>query len=538
MNMLETRWRAAHCACLALIALLATSAWSQNTPDTAASSASSATSAADFGVVVAPQDEPRRKHRRHQHHDRELVSMGHDVQLAAGQQANTVVAIFGSASSDGEVERDVVSIMGNTRVTGPIGGNAVAVLGNTYVNSKVDEQVVAVLGDVELGPLADVEGQVIAVGGKVIRDPAAIVRGGVQDVSWGVTANNFAWLRPWIDQCLLYGRPLAIGPGLTWAWVIALLSLLSYVLTAWLAPRSVERCVTTLEQNPGPSLLAALLGAVLTPVLLFLLVVTVIGLLALPFVGLALLTIGMFGKLVMLAWLGRRATRASAASALGHMATVTLIGGVLVTLLYLVPVVGFIVYKLLGFVGFGVVLYAVLLHFKRKRAAIDGNVGGSTLSDDSQADSRLADGMSPPNHAARAEVNEMNADTLSILPRATFWVRMGALLLDVLLVGFVLGLIDRHGQMSLLALAIYGALMWKYKGTTIGGLVFHLQVVRVDGRALDWSTVIVRALSCFLSLLPAGLGFIWIAIDNEQQAWHDKIAGTVVVRTPKSESLV
>jgi uncharacterized RDD family membrane protein YckC len=69
-------------------------------------------------------------------------------------------------------------------------------------------------------------------------------------------------------------------------------------------------------------------------------------------------------------------------------------------------------------------------------------------------------------------------------------------------------------------------------------MVFHLHVVRVDGRTLDWPTVIVRALSCFLSLLPAGLGFIWIGIDDGKQAWHDKIAGTVVVRTPKGVSLV
>ena len=76
------------------------------------------------------------------------------------------------------------------------------------------------------------------------------------------------------------------------------------------------------------------------------------------------------------------------------------------------------------------------------------------------------------------------------------------------------------------------------KGATIGGIVFDLQVVRVDGRPLDWATAIVRALSCFLSLFIFGLGFIWIAVDHERQAWHDKIAGTVVVRLPKGVSLV
>jgi uncharacterized RDD family membrane protein YckC len=35
-----------------------------------------------------------------------------------------------------------------------------------------------------------------------------------------------------------------------------------------------------------------------------------------------------------------------------------------------------------------------------------------------------------------------------------------------------------------------------------------------------------------------GLGFFWIAFDEGNQAWHDKIAGTVVVRVPKGVPLV
>jgi uncharacterized RDD family membrane protein YckC len=48
----------------------------------------------------------------------------------------------------------------------------------------------------------------------------------------------------------------------------------------------------------------------------------------------------------------------------------------------------------------------------------------------------------------------------------------------------------------------------------------------------------VRALSCFLSMVVVGLGFFWIAFDQNHQAWHDKIAGTVVVRVPKGVPLV
>ena len=124
------------------------------------------------------------------------------------------------------------------------------------------------------------------------------------------------------------------------------------------------------------------------------------------------------------------------------------------------------------------------------------------------------------------------------LPRAGFWVRMGALLLDVLLVGFATSVLHPLFHLHLLVLAIYGAVMWKLRGTTIGGIVFDLRVVRLDGRPMDWETAIIRALSCFLSLAVAGLGFFWIAFDDAHQAWHDKIAGTVVVRVPKGVPLV
>jgi uncharacterized RDD family membrane protein YckC len=115
---------------------------------------------------------------------------------------------------------------------------------------------------------------------------------------------------------------------------------------------------------------------------------------------------------------------------------------------------------------------------------------------------------------------------------------MGALLLDVVLVGFLMSVLHHEYNLELVVLAAYGAVMWKTRGSTIGGSVFDLRVVRLDGRPIDWETAIIRALSCFLSMAVAGLGFIWIAFDSNNQAWHDKIAGTVVVRVAKGVPLV
>jgi uncharacterized RDD family membrane protein YckC len=130
-----------------------------------------------------------------------------------------------------------------------------------------------------------------------------------------------------------------------------------------------------------------------------------------------------------------------------------------------------------------------------------------------------------------------SADALS-LPRAGFWIRILALLIDTIIVGVVFNVLDHHTRLQLVALAAYGAIMWKLKGTTVGGIVCNLKIVRTDGREIDWSTAVVRALGCFLSLVVCGLGFIWIAFDPGRQAWHDKIAGTAVVRVPQGVSLL
>jgi uncharacterized RDD family membrane protein YckC len=88
------------------------------------------------------------------------------------------------------------------------------------------------------------------------------------------------------------------------------------------------------------------------------------------------------------------------------------------------------------------------------------------------------------------------------------------------------------------ALTAYSAVMWKTKGTTIGGVICGLKVVRLDDRPLDWGVALVRALTAFLSLFVAGLGFIWVAFDDEKQSWHDKVAGTTIVKVPKGASLL
>jgi uncharacterized RDD family membrane protein YckC len=509
-------------------------------------------------------DSDQSEHVEHHHHrirlhhehqdgdDNNIFSVGSDSVLAAGKHADSVVAILGAAISDGDAD-SVVSILGSTHVTGTLTDSAVAVLGNVYVDSKIDGDAVAVLGNIELGPHAEIGGDVVAVGGKLQRDPSAILHGEAQTVLGG-DFGGFDWIRPWIRHCLFLGRPLALVPGIGWAWTLALSFLALYVLLAFLFRSGMNQCVQTFESYPGHCIIAALIAALVSPIIITLLCITVIGIAAVPFVVAALFFGGLFGKAVLLAWIGGRFIGRPQPESPGHAALAVLLGGIVVLALYLVPVLGFIVYKLLGLLGFGAVVYTLLQSLRARRAATadaaaaaDLGVAAGLSSAASAGTGAGADSPPPPSAASTAAPASAPASAESVavaaaraasLPRAGFWLRIVALLLDALVVGIVVHIFHHKADVELLLLAIYGAVMWKLRGATVGGIVFDMQVVRLDGREIDWVTSFVRALSCFLSLAPAGLGFVWIAFDSEKQAWHDKIAGTVVVRTRKRLSPV
>jgi uncharacterized RDD family membrane protein YckC len=511
-------------------------------------------------------DRPARHHHHRDYHDREVVNLGHDSYLGPDEVAESVVSIFGSSNSEGDAG-DVVSVFGNTRVTGPVGETAVAVFGNVYVDSHVDGDVVSVFGGVELGPHAEVDGNVVTVMGKLVRSPEAKVHGGTEHVFSGF-GGDFDWLNTWFRECVLKGRLLAFAPGLGWVWGIAFVALAFYMLLAQIFQSGVRECARTLETNTGHAVLAALVAILLTPVLFVLLAITVIGIAAIPFVGFALLCMSVFGKVVILYWLGTRVMgQRAAASGVPAMVPV-FVGGLIAMLLYVVPVLGFLIFKLLGFFGFGAVVYTLLLKQRaRQSARADryhapppgpgtgpgvGTAAGFTAAAAAAASATAApaDAPQPPGSgegaataAARAPSDPQASQALlSSLPRVGFLPRMVALLIDVVLIGMFIHFTEAifwhhdEGSALFLPLAIYGALMWKLRGTTVGGIVMDHRVVRLDGRPIEWETAIVRALSCFLSALAVGLGFIWIAIDDDHQAWHDKIAGTVVVKVPKQLS--
>jgi len=74
-------------------------------------------------------------------------------------------------------------------------------------------------------------------------------------------------------------------------------------------------------------------------------------------------------------------------------------------------------------------------------------------------------------------------------------------------------------------------LFWIYKSATPGKMAVGAKIVDAKtGGKPSKGQMIGRYFSYYLSMIPLFLGYFWIAWDPKKQAWHDKLAGTVVIR--------
>jgi uncharacterized RDD family membrane protein YckC len=132
---------------------------------------------------------------------------------------------------------------------------------------------------------------------------------------------------------------------------------------------------------------------------------------------------------------------------------------------------------------------------------------------------------------------------------AGFWRRTGAALIDTVLICIVLLplLTAIYGWaywesteivqgpadflLSWVAPAVAVLMFWIVKQATPGKMAVSTRIVDAKtGNNPTTSQLVIRYLGYYLSMIPLFLGIIWVAFDRRKQGWHDKLAGTVVVR--------
>jgi len=112
--------------------------------------------------------------------------------------------------------------------------------------------------------------------------------------------------------------------------------------------------------------------------------------------------------------------------------------------------------------------------------------------------------------------------------------RFVAFLIDAILLGIIGAIVGQSSDsqaISILIGAAYYIYFWvKQEGQTLGKKAMKIKVVRADGKPMDWMTGGLRYIGYIVSGIPLLLGYIWILFDGKKQGWHDKIAGTYVVK--------
>jgi uncharacterized RDD family membrane protein YckC len=515
------------------------------TPEAPLHEIGASTSTAAPAATPTPTSEPT----PYRHHDKD-------------DEGRDRVAVTGSVyvAADETIPGNAVAVMGPVTVDGTVEGNAVAVMGSNTINGTVEGNAVVVLGTLHLGPNSKIEGNAVTVGGKIDRAPGSIVNGGIVEQGHGLDFSDNSGAMSWWNHGLRMGRPVAFGPNLNFLWLLNICLIALYVLLTVAFPNGIRKCGDTLVNRPGLTFLTGILAILALPVVFILLLITVVGIpVAVIVLPLSILAALLFGRAAINSLVGRSILGKDA-----HPALAVVVGSLVMLALYLVPLVGLLLFAFVAFLGFASALATL---FTSTRAALPPPpppvaVPGAPVApaapmvppviavplaaaapESAPAPQEAAPVTPPPQAPAPAAVLVSPAAASSVahvseaaLPRAGFWLRMVALLIDFLLIGILTQMRSPH--VVFILLAAYGAVLWKIKGATIGGIIFGMKVVRSDGRPMEWTTALVRALACFFSLLVAGFGFIWIAFDKEKQGWHDKIAGTVVVRLPKGISLV
>jgi uncharacterized RDD family membrane protein YckC len=456
--------------------------------------------AADSSDAPADSDDapPVKKNHKHDSQNNDVVVTGGSYKLDAGQSTSGgVVLIGGTGTIGGNVDGDLVMIGSKASFSGTVNGDLV-VIGS---NLRIDAGAVTNGDFVSLASEAIGADELKVNGERVILNTFSPAVPIVKEVFV-----NIAQLRP-------------MSPFSVFSWTLAIIVLMVRLLLGLMFPKAFAAAGTILGERPIPSFLIGLAVILGSAVLSFLLVITLVGIIALPFLGLAIFILDLFGCTSVCYWIGKRIVPHLAERS--YASYVWIIAGTAVTwVLYCIPVIGFIAAGVVSLLGLGT--FSIYL-VERYRPTIPQSLTPTT------APAEAA--MPPPVQSIPLALPSVEPAFAVSLPRAQFFPRLVANLIDLAVLYALLSSLH-FTRATLPFWVLYRFGMFAWRSSTLGQIVLNLRVQKPDGSSLvgDYSSALIRALSSLLSLIPLGLGFIWILFNRELEAWHDKISGTYVVQ--------
>ena len=431
----------------------------------------------------------------------DILRLGSDAFIGTNEIVDDVLVFGGTATIEGEVTGDV----------GVFGGTAV--LSDT---ARVRGDLVVLGGPITVAADTVLEGDLVSLGAGFDAPPGFRVGGEMVVVGTSAFVNQAMPAIRWFSEGLLKGR--LIVPTLGWVWGVVALVAFVYLAMNLVFERPVRACSEFLEQKPLTAGLAGVLTLVVIPPISVLLMLTIIGLPLVPFLGLALLMAGVFGRVAVARWLGRTMVSEDSSGGALHASRSLIFGMAVICLLYIVPVIGLLTWFSMGILGLGAVVASVIGGLRREHLT----------STQPAVSVPVSDGVDPVGYPKAG-----SADPLRV---SGFAPRLGAVVVDGILVALGTAPFDLDGGVVIGVFLAYHVALWAWQSTTVGGIICQVRVVRSDGTPLTFGDALVRGLASIFSVAAVGLGWFWALWDPSRQTWHDKIAKTYLVRT-QSESI-
>ena len=140
-----------------------------------------------------------------------------------------------------------------------------------------------------------------------------------------------------------------------------------------------------------------------------------------------------------------------------------------------------------------------------------------------------------------------------------FWLRFWAFIIDSVLAMIIMwpivrafggadywpdlytytGTAVRGAFLQIVLPAVAVIIFWVARQATPGKMAIGARIVDAEtGARPTTAQFLGRYLGYYVSTILCFLGFIWIGIDARKQGWHDKLAGTVVVRPRRGTGTV
>lgn len=120
---------------------------------------------------------------------------------------------------------------------------------------------------------------------------------------------------------------------------------------------------------------------------------------------------------------------------------------------------------------------------------------------------------------------------------AAFWL-LGAMIDTFVRSGLELGNTGYHLPLQLyllLAPTAFFSWFWMHGGQTLGMRAWRMKLLRQDGGKVSLKQALIRCAGALLSILALGLGYLWVLFDQDKLSWHDRLSGTRLVMTEKTE---